>query len=386
MKQLASVATNQLDKLIRRIASVVVIAVGIETIINASQQVSLEDTFAIIQVVLFTVFTLLAFAGLWFTLGMNVVIFYSTMVLILIWCAAIEFSNPNSFDQEGRPWIWWAIGLSAILAAVFTNRIFASTYLPAVAVSWFVVELAIFGQQRFLQAMLDSAYFVVFALAILGLVGIVRQSAENVDLANTEAIQSSIERAKQEAIEKESQRLDALIHDQVLHTLLLAARAETESEVLSAQRSALRAIESLEEGLSEQNKSGPVTSSGLLAAIANAAKNLDPRIEVNVNIEKSFEIPSDAALAITEATVQALDNAVQHSSAKLIELTMNAESDSKLFFSIEDDGVGFRINRVPQNRIGINTSIKFRMESVNGTGEIVSSPGNGTRVRLEWRK
>lgn len=385
MKQLASVATNQLDKLIRRIASVVVIAVGMETIINASQQVSLEDTFAIIQVVLFTVFTLLAFAGLWFTLGMNVVIFYSTMVLLLIWCAAIEFTN-QSFDQEIRPWIWWAIGLSAILAAVFANRIFASIYLPAVAVSWFVVELAIFGQQRFLQAILDSAYFVIFALAILGLVGVVRQSAENVDLANTEAIQSSIERAKQEAIEKESQRLDALIHDQVLHTLLLAARAETESEVLSARRSALRAIESLEEGLSEQNKLGPVTSSGLLAAIANAAKNLDPRIEVNVHIEKSFEIPSDAALAITEATMQALDNAVQHSSAKLIELSMNAESDSKLFFSIEDDGVGFRINRVPQNRIGINTSIKFRMESVNGTGEIVSSPGNGTRVRLEWRK
>lgn len=386
MQQLASVASSQLDKLIRRISAVVLVAVGFETLTNAAQQISLQDSFGVTQIAIFMVFSLLAVAALWFNLGPNLLTLHAVAVLVLAWCAVIQFGNPDVLGEEGRPWIWWAIGLTTILAAVFTNRVFATIYIPSISLSWFLVELIIFGEQRILQATLDSAYFVVFALAILGLVGIVRQAAERVDTANTEAIRSALEKAKFEAIERERQRLDALVHDQVLHTLLIAARAKTLTEQHSARTSAERAIESLEAALKENPGSEQITSSGLMSAIESSAQSLDSRVTVISRAEAQFIIPLDVAQALTESVMQALDNSIQHSSAKSIELNMIAYSDSKVLFQVEDDGIGFRVNRIPRDRLGIKTSIVFRMESVGGIARITSSPGNGTQIHLEWQR
>lgn len=274
--------------------------------------------------------------------------------------------------------------LSAILVAVYTNRIFASIYIPSVSISWLSVELIIFGEERLLQATLDSSYFIVFALAIFGLVGVVRQAAQGVDSANTEAIQSSLERARVEAIERERQRIDALVHDQVLHTLLVAARASTGSEQQAASDSANHAIEILQSALAEQPTAEEITVSGLLRAISSAAQNLDARVIVDVEANSLSTIPTDVAQALTEAAIQALDNAIQHSSANTIKLKMFSEKGSQISILIQDDGVGFRINRVPRDRLGIRTSIKFRVESVGGNAEIISSPGKGTAVSLRW--
>lgn len=112
MQQLASVASSQLEKLIRRISAVVLVAVGFETITNAAQQIFIEDSFALLQIVIFVVFSLMAALGLWFDFGPLWVGFYGMAVLVLIWLAPIEFTNPDSLGPEGRPWIWWAIGLA----------------------------------------------------------------------------------------------------------------------------------------------------------------------------------------------------------------------------------------------------------------------------------
>ena len=88
-------------------------------------------------------------------------------------------------------------------------------------------------------------------------------------------------------------------------------------------------------------------------------------------------------LAITEATLQALDNSIQHSKAQAISLLL--ASDGKgVKFVVRDDGAGFRPDRVSKDRIGISTSILFRMDSVRGVAEIESAPGKGTTVTLRW--
>jgi signal transduction histidine kinase len=193
-----------------------------------------------------------------------------------------------------------------------------------------------------------------------------------------------LERARVEAIERERQRIDALVHDQVLHTLLVAARANTVSEQQAARDSAKSAIESLQAALAEHPTAEEVTVSGLLRAISSAAQNLDSRVEVEIDANSHSKIPTDAAQALTEAAIQALDNAIQHSSANSIKLRMFSDKSSQISIVIEDDGVGFRINRVLRDRLGISTSIKFRVESVGGRAEISSSPGKGTVVSLRW--
>jgi len=245
VQQLASIASSQLEKQIRRISAVVLALVSAETLINATLQVSLRDPVPVVQIGLFALFVVMSIAGLWLNLGVTWLNLHSMSIFILIWMAPMGVLDLQELGPEGRPWIWWSIGLTVILVGVFSSDLYARLYLPAVSASWLVVQIVTFGEDRLLQASLDAAYFLIFALAVIGLVGVVRQAAARVDSANTEAIQSAIANAKVEAFEKERQKIDALVHDQVLHSLLVAARASSPSEEKSAQLSAENAMRSL---------------------------------------------------------------------------------------------------------------------------------------------
>jgi signal transduction histidine kinase len=59
-------------------------------------------------------------------------------------------------------------------------------------------------------------------------------------------------------------------------------------------------------------------------------------------------------------------------------------SNSGIEIRVEDDGVGFDIERVPLERLGVRRSIIERMAQVGGVAEIHSRPGDGTRVTLRW--
>jgi signal transduction histidine kinase len=289
------------------------------------------------------------------------------------------------FSSNGRPWIWWALGFAVILFAVFTKIYQWSLFLALVSVTWILVEINLFGQTRILQATLDSAYFIVYCIALMALVSLVRQGARGVDEANSEAIQSSLQQARVEAIERERQRVDALVHDQVLHTLLLAARAATKEDQLAASDSARQAIASLTRAKAEESSGQAVTISGLFRAVQSAALQLDARVKVMTRGSSSETLPPEVAQALTEATLQALDNAIQHSKAESIQLFLASE-DGKVEVQVVDDGIGFRPERVPRNRIGIGTSIVFRLTSIGGQARISSEPGKGTTVTLRWER
>ena len=106
-------------------------------------------------------------------------------------------------------------------------------------------------------------------------------------------------------------------------------------------------------------------------------------MKVEISGSNLDTLAPEVAQAITEATLQALDNSIQHSKAHAISLLL--ASDGKgVKFVVRDDGVGFRADRVSKDRIGISTSILFRMDSVRGVAEIESAPGKGTTVTLRW--
>ena len=217
----------------------------------------------------------------------------------------------------------------------------------------------------------------------MALVSLVREGAAEVDKANSESIQSSLQQAKTEAIERERQRVDALVHDQVLHTLLLAAKAQGPDEIRAAGESAVTAIRALEQAKSEQERSDVVTTAGLFRALENAAEKLDPRIQVEISGSSLDSLAPEIAQAITEATLQALDNSIQHSKAQTIWLSLSSDGKG-VRFVVKDDGIGFRPDRISKDRIGISTSILFRMKSIRGLAEVESAPGAGTTITLRW--
>jgi len=381
--QLASIAASRLEELIRRISGFVHLLVVIEVSVNGFSQIIETNGFGIYLLIFYLAIASLTLLSLWFGRGKAIPLAYSSAVLVIVLLNPISNIQEFDFGANGRPWIWWAIGFAAILFAVHTKTWLWVTYLAAMSASWFAVELVLFGEQRIFQATLDAAYVVVYCFAVMALVSLVRDGAKEVDVANGEAIRSALQQARAEAVGRERQRVDALVHDQVLHTLLLAARAQAPDEKAAAAESASQAIASLERAKSDQDKSEVVTTAGLFRAIEDAALKLDTRVSVEISGASLAALRPEIAQAMTEATLQALDNSIQHSRASEIRLELTSDK-SGVRFIVEDNGVGFRPERVSKDRIGINTSIRFRMSSIGGFAEITSEPGKGAKVILGW--
>ena len=385
MQQLASIATNRLEISIRRIAAVVILVSSIEVLINGLFQLDAYPTIGGFLLGVFAVSAVLSVLSSWFNFEWRVVFrVHGAIVFGLVWILAL-IADPSAFSPDNKPWAWWALGVAAVVIGVSSPPRVWVPYIPILSASWFLSKQVLFDGGRYLDALLDSAYILVFGFAIAGLVQLVRDGATDVDVANTAAIQSAIDKASLDAIERERSRLDALVHDQVLHTLLLAARARSEVEKQAAVRSATVAIESLQRAEDEVAAIGSVTPLGLFKAIEKAALDLDPRVAVTSRGGGSENLDPEVAQALTEATLQALDNAIQHSQAKTIELLLDSPEEYSLVFEIVDDGIGFRLDRATRDRIGIRTSIQARVESVGGQAEIESAPGMGVKVSLRWR-
>lgn len=381
--QLASIASSRLEELVRRISGFVHLFVAVEVVVNGFWQVQEVNGLNTYLFVAYVGIALLTLWSLWFGSGRAIPLIYGLAIFLMTICMPLTEIADFNFTADGRPWIWWAIGFTAILVAVFTKTWQWAVYVVAISVSWFTGQVYLFGEERVLQASLDSAFFIVYCFAVMALVSLVREGAAEVDMANGEAIQSSLQQAKTEAIERERQRVDALVHDQVLHTLLLAARANRPDEVRAAGVSAATAIRSLEQAQSDHEASELVTTAGLFRALENAAEKLDPRVQVEISGSNLDTLAPEVAQAITEATLQALDNSIQHSKAHVISLLL-ASDGRGVKFVVRDDGIGFRAERVSKDRIGISTSILFRMNSVRGAADIESVPGKGTTVTLRW--
>ena len=377
--KLASIASNRLEVLLGRIVSLALLINGIEPVVNGVNQLPAMNAIGQSLLGVFMLTTLMAAVGgwtshpvLWFKLHA-----ISVMAIILL----SPFGYDSELEDPGRPWVWWALGLAAVVFGVSQRTGLRYLFIVLMGMSWFAVFGFGLGVQQTELAILDALYIIVFAIAIVTLTELVRQGAAEVDEANSAAIESGLEQAKVDAVERERARLDALMHDQVMHTLLLAARAETKEEQLAAVRSAESAIDSLAKVGTEIT--GEVSSMGLLQAIERAAKKLDPRVQVTLSGADSVTIPAVVAEAITEATLQAVDNAIQHSKARKIDLDLKAKK-GLLDFTISDDGVGFRFDRISRYRIGIRISILGRLRSIGGFADVQSAPQEGTKVSLRW--
>jgi signal transduction histidine kinase len=104
--------------------------------------------------------------------------------------------------------------------------------------------------------------------------------------------------------------------------------------------------------------------SGILAEI-----HADDRIHFPPQIEQEF------FRVITEA----LNNAIYYAEASHVSVDLRLESD-QITVTVEDDGVGFTFSDI---RAGMGMqNMRERSKSMNGSIDITSTPGRGTRVRL----
>lgn len=121
-------------------------------------------------------------------------------------------------------------------------------------------------------------------------------------------------------------------------------------------------------------------------AVRAYAASMARRSEVPIEVidERSEISLSDAASEHVYRVVQeAMHNAVRHASAERITVRfwMDDEPHAYLLVEVIDDGVGFDVEQVGAEHLGL-VSMRERAEVLDGTLEVTSGAGLGTRVTL----
>jgi signal transduction histidine kinase len=186
-------------------------------------------------------------------------------------------------------------------------------------------------------------------------------------------------REEREARIREQERAEfaAMVHDQVLHTLALIQRsAAAGSEVHRLARAQERTLRSW-----LYRPTGSPTEM-LAAALEAAAAEVEDTYAVTVEAVVVGDAGTDDRIAaLVAAAREALVNAARHARVPTVSLYAEVEPEQVSVF-VRDRGVGFDPAAVDPERHGVRGSIVGRMRRHGGHAEIISSPGEGTEVRL----
>jgi signal transduction histidine kinase len=389
MKTPATIATARVDKLLGRTLAAGAVALNLESGFNFFGQLQyLNQPLAWLLISILWATTLSVVYTFWFGsanyLYMKIHALYIP-VLILSWPFVLTQEVPQ--DGAFYPWIWWGVDTGWVAVALaFKWRTALVYYISCISLMQVIFSLPMGGSHEDITLVTDSIYTSLTNACLSIIALMIRYAAQRSDAANSEAIQAEVLRAQAEGQAREKLRIDGLIHDSVLTALINAAQAKSDEEAKKSSELAATALNKLSEIQRGDSSQSSLYCGELFDSIILAAERIHPDMKIKKNCAVSIPVDSEVASALTEATIQAVHNSVLHAGSKASrELSLKSTSSS-LKIVIKDDGVGFRVSQVNRGRLGIKTSIIARMQSVGGSAHVVSSPGQGTTVVLEWNK
>jgi signal transduction histidine kinase len=277
------------------------------------------------------------------------------------------------------------LGVSAIAAGASFKFWFAVSYIATVSVGWYLLRTsASGGSGEAILALQDSLHLLILSAIGTSMILVLRWQAAKVDFANEKSIASGVESAQRAALDLERSRLDALVHDSVLTTLLVAAKAQTPEQIESARNSANQALKKLDAARLPTRGTETVTLVSFFEALKQRIKDLSRDFETEIEKVNDLPLSGPVAEALTEATLQAVDNSIKHSGNATKKRVLLQGQGKGLKIVVSDNGKGFRPAKISKSRAGIRTSIVDRVKNVGGRVFIKSAPGKGSDVVIEW--
>ncbi|MHA6693131.1 sensor histidine kinase [Homoserinimonas sp. A520] len=178
----------------------------------------------------------------------------------------------------------------------------------------------------------------------------------------------------------------ALLHDTVLsHLAAIANTPKTELTPELAEQ-IRRDLEVLvgEEWLREVEQPAPAAAdwrkSPLFLAVQDA-KLQGLVVDGTGDIAAVSRLDRARSNALGLAAKQCLANVIKHSGTMKAEVAVYG-SDAEVSVMIVDEGRGFEVTAVGSDRLGLRASVRRRIETVGGTVQVWSTPGNGTSVLI----
>ncbi|MGB8167456.1 MAG: sensor histidine kinase, partial [Chthoniobacteraceae bacterium] len=200
---------------------------------------------------------------------------------------------------------------------------------------------------------------------------------------------------------RERTRLAANLHDTVLQTMTgIAYQIEAcESESLpepqreanhleTARRMVQRGQEDLRNAVWAL-RALPLKERTFAEAVRTVAQQISAGHEVEVSVESADDLPPLADFIAGNLLLivqEAIHNALKHAAPRKIRVSLAAvEGGERFSLTIQDDGVGFVSGAQPgasAGHFGL-VGMRERAERLDGTMEVASQPGAGTRIHVE---
>lgn len=253
------------------------------------------------------------------------------------------------------------------------------------------------------QVIAWTAPFLPMAVFVIGLsasvVEAIRRREESQDLlAELEEAHSELQRyassVRELAISEERTRVAREVHDTVGHYLtvvslqLEAARKVMEKKPERSREEVEKAQEFASEALSEVRRSvralKPLaveerSGTGALAALVRSFEGAGPFVSFDIDGGER-ELPPEADLVLYRALQEGLTNAVRHSDARRVEVSLVYE-ETRVRLSVSDDGAGVP-DGVLEEGFGLS-ALRERVELLEGALAVGNVPGGGFLLSVE---
>ena len=208
------------------------------------------------------------------------------------------------------------------------------------------------------------------------------------------------EQARNLAILDERQRLARELHDSVTQSLYgISLYAQAAAGNINAKQinQAAEYIEDIQntaqESLADMRlliyelKPPILDKEGLIAALQNRLISVEDRARIKSSLQTNLSerLPAQVEESIYQITREALNNIIKHAKAKNIAIQIQQEAES-ILVEISDDGIGFELDKARrEGRLGL-VNMQECAQSRGWKLNIESSPGNGTRIKVEIEK
>ncbi|KAA0922937.1 sensor histidine kinase [Rhodococcus sp. ANT_H53B] len=301
-------------------------------------------------------------------------------IMAVLWWIAWD---GETFDQAGT-FLAAFPGLAALAAATVWHPVPAFAHMTTSVVIVQLTNQAVrepFPRSNvFADIVFAMMFCTVFVAATLAAVRTGRILDATISSAQNDAARAAAATAR----EVERERFDALIHDEVMSSLLAVARHGRTPSLARQARSALRHLDDLTTGTVSETFSADEA----LAQLRSAATTVDESIDFTVHegaLERTEQYPAETVRAIAAALAEALRNSLIHAQAS--ERSVSARlAPSTLQVTVQDNGIGFDRRSVPPHRLGVAVSIEGRMRQLDGGSAEIESSTAGTTVRLSWKQ
>ncbi|MGV8872517.1 MAG: sensor histidine kinase [Rhodococcus sp. (in: high G+C Gram-positive bacteria)] len=302
-------------------------------------------------------------------------------VMALLWWAAWD---GVTFDQGGV-FLTAFPGLASLAAATVWRPLPAFAHMTASVVIVQITNQAVrepFPRSNLIAEIFFGLMFcTVFVAATLAALRTGRILDATISATHGDAARAAAATAR----EVERERFDALIHDEVMSSLLSVVRQGRTPSLARQARSALATLD----GLHADTNSFDFSPAEALAHLRSAATTVDESIDLSVHEEQGDQdraaYPADAVRAVAAALAEALRNSRIHAQASNRSVVVSLAS-SELQVTVQDDGIGFDPRSVPSHRLGVAVSIEGRMRQLDGGWADIESSDAGTTVHLSWKR